>query len=187
MKVLEQLGKAVAGIALILWFGVHLKTCELHVWSPPDEPVSYSVITVDARTMEVLFTPESEMLIRYSDPAGPFRETALAEVRGIYGTRLFSTLWKLDGPGIWLGYRVYPLGVKPVHMETTIVKKRQSGTRSTSFGTRSTSFLETGERSHEVILFSHDAIEFAGTPLDRNAQVDPSLVSELNTLRDANQ
>lgn len=50
----------------------------------------------DNRRMDVLFTPEHEMLVQYADPARPLRETVLNEIRGSYGTQLFSSIWKQE-------------------------------------------------------------------------------------------
>ena len=80
-------------------------------------------------------------------------------------------LWKVEGPGITFGYRFYPTGTKPVHMEMTVLEKliQTDG---------DAVFPEKGDTTYSVLLFGPDCVKFEGMWLQRE-EVDPQTVETL--------
>lgn len=159
-------------IVAIAFFG--LKGCIVTIWTSPKEPTTYSVVGSDGRMLSVVFLPRSETLFVYSPDRGESLEVNLSVTKGVYGTHYFSRLWSVDGPGTLgglLNYRIYPTGFEPVRMETTVKKKFMLGTHKPVLPAE-------GERTHPVILFGADKINFEGMLLEK----EPTSNEFLNTL-----
>ena len=159
-------------VAFVLFIAfVGLKSCMVTVWTSPTEPTTYSVRGSDGRSLSIIFLPKHETLFLYTVENGRFSEAALAEVRGTYGTHYFWRIWRIEGPGIaggLFGYRLYPVGEKPVIMETTVLKKVVHATVKPTLPSE-------GERTHLLILFSDNAIRFEGMSLHKEP-TDTNLV-----------
>ena len=160
------------GLIVIAFFG--LKSCIITVWNSPKEPTSYSVVGSDGRMLSVIFLPKRETVFVYSPDRGESIEANLSEMKGTYGTHYFWRLWSVEGPGLaggLFGYRLCPEGFSPVVMETTVKKKFMHGSHKPVFP-------EQGSRTHPVILFADDAIEFEGMVL-RKHPTDSSFLADL--------
>jgi len=151
-----------------------LKGCIVTIWTSPKEPTSYSVVGTDGRMLSVVFLPNHEAVFVYSPHCGTSLEANLAEIKGAYGTHYFWRLWSVEGPGRTgglFGYRLYPEGFRPVVMETTVKKKFMHGSHKPVFP-------EQGSRTHTIILFADNAIEFEGMVLDKHP-TDSALLADL--------
>lgn len=122
----------------------------------------------------MIFMPKHETILLYTEEKGGFVETALTQMRGTYGTHYFWRLWSVEGPGVsggLFGYRLYPDNARPVVMEITVLSKFVHGSSNPTLGT-------VGDRTHPVILFTQDAVQFEGMWLE-NEPTDPALVQNL--------
>lgn len=150
-------------VLTVLLFG--LKGCVVTLWNSPDVPSTYAIHGQDGRSLAMIFMPENETYIVYSSQRPEFFEAVLTRMRGTYGTHYFWRLWGLDGPGTGgglLGFRIYPEGVKPVVMETTILQKTFHGEGDPTLGRK-------GDRTHPVLLFTDDAVRFEGMWLEKES------------------
>jgi hypothetical protein len=164
-------------LGVIAFFG--LKSCIVTVWTSPKEATSYSVVGTDGRTLSLIFLPKRETVFVYSPDRGRSIEANLSEMKGTYGTHYFWRLWSVEGPGQMgglLGYRLYPDGFRPVMMESTVKRKFMHGSHKPVLP-------EQGARTHPVILFSDDAIEFEGMVLEKHPTDSKLLADVLLKLR----
>ena len=158
----SKIGIGVVFLA-VLFFG--LKGCVVTLWKSPEMPSAYGIHGGDGRSLVMVFMPRNETYIVYSSQKPEFLEAALTKMRGTYGTHYFWRLWGLDGPGTGgglFGLRVYPEGVKPVVMETTILQKTIHGEGDPTLGGK-------GDRTHPVLLFTDDAVRFEGMWLEKES------------------
>lgn len=172
MKSLGKLISTIAGItfvALLLLFVT--KGCVISVWSPPKIAETYEIESVDGRSMIMVFMPNHETIICYIDSNEGSVESILLEMRGTYGTHYFGPLWRIEGPGIWFGYRWYSGNVKPIFMEINIKKKYFEGTGEPSFS-------PVGKTIYAIILKGEDRIKFDGMWLQKK-ETNRSLIIEL--------
>lgn len=159
-------------VLAILFFG--LKSCVLTVWKAPSEPTTYAVHGADGRSLTMIFLPNHETIIFYTEEQTGSMETVLTQMRGSYGTHYFWRLWNVDGSGgesSLFGYRIYPAGARPVVMETTVQKKFIHGSAKPTLSNE-------GESAHPVILFSENAVRFEGMWLEKET-TEPELVQAL--------
>ena len=166
------------GLFVILLFFIGLKGCVISVWTSPIEPEVYFVDSVDERALSIIFLPEHEALIWYNDPNKGVFESSLMEIRGTYGTHYWGRFWKIEGPGITFGYRIFPPNTTPVVMELKIIQKYREGVgESTS--------PSIGKTIYETILLSKDSLFFQDSWLYRinSEDVDLNFIQDLyNTL-----
>ncbi|MFC1761810.1 hypothetical protein ACFL6U_06990 [Planctomycetota bacterium] len=160
-------------ILLFLLFGLMgLKGCVVKVWKSPTEPITYSLVGEDDRSLSMIFMPEHKTYIVYTDEQNSFVEMSLTQMRGTYGTHYFWRLWVIDGPNINVGLRIYPKGAKPVVMETTVLDKYIQGNGSETLPGN-------GDRTHPVLLFTEDALCFEGMWL-KQEPTEMKLITLLN-------
>ena len=148
-------------IVIVTFFG--LKGCLVTIWSSPKSPETYAVSNPDGRVLSLVFLPKQETIMFYTPDSGDSVEISLTKMCGTYGTHYFWRLWSVDGPGYFgglLGYRIFPEGYEPVVMETTVLRKFQHGSKKTVLSAE-------GERTHPLILFSKNAIQFEGMTLEK--------------------
>lgn len=158
-------------VCLFLFFGI--KSCVITTWESHKNPATYSIRGVDGREMSIIFLPEFETIIWYTDPNRGFMEGVLAKMRGSYGTHYLGPLWRVDGPhaGGLLGFRWLPGGQEPVHMEIINLDKYTEGRGESSFG-------KIGETFYTVILKEKDKIQFQGMWFDLVSS-EPTRIAEL--------
>ncbi len=156
-KIASTIGTA-ALIALWLFFGA--KGCVITVWSSPKTAETYVIDGADSRGMMMVFMPNREAMLWYTDPGEGSIEGVLTEMRGTYGTHYFGPLWHIEGPNISFGYRWYSGDVEPVHMELRTKEKYFEGKGESSFPKR-------GKTTYAVILFGENRIKFQGMWLDK--------------------
>lgn len=159
-------------ILAILFFG--LKGCVVTVWKSSDTPTTYAIHGSDGRSLAMIFLPENETIMLYTEDKAEFMEAALTKMRGTYGTHYFWRLWSVEGPGTGgglFGYRIYPDGAEPVVMETTVLKKFIHGSSKPTLRSE-------GDRTHPVILFSTNAVRFEDMWLEKES-TNPELVQAL--------
>lgn len=162
-------------ISAMLFFS--LKSCVVTVWKSPDSPTTYSIYGPDGRSLAMIFLPKNETIILYTENESEFMEGALTKMRGVYGTHYLWRLWKVEGPGTGeglFGYRIYPDGAEPVAMEISILKKFIHGSSESAMG-------DEGDRTHEVILFTNNAVRFSDMWLEKES-TDPELVQALMSM-----
>lgn len=159
-------------LLVILFFG--LKGCVITVWESSETPTTYAIHDPNGRSLVMIFLPKNETIMLYTEDKPEFVEAVLTKMRGTYGTHYFWRLWKVDDPvtgGGLLGYRIYPDNVKPVVMETTVLKKF-------THGSAIPTLRNEGDRTHPVILFSTNAIRFEDMWLEKEP-TNPELVRAL--------
>jgi len=167
----SRIGTALVILA-ILFFG--LKGCVVTVWKSSDAPTTYAIHGSDGRSLAMIFLPENETIMLYTEDKAEFMEAALTKMRGTYGTHYFWRLWSVEGPGTGgglFGYRIYPEGAEPVVMETTVLKKFIHGSSKPTLRSE-------GDRTHPVILFSKNAVRFEDMWLEKEP-TNPELVRAL--------
>ena len=173
MNTKDLASKIGMGIFLVTFLFFGLKGCVITVWSSPKTPEIYSIQGQDGRVMPMIFLPKHETMIWHFDPPNESVEGVLTKMRGSYGTHYFWRLWHLEGPGIILGYRIYPPDTEPVHMEITVLERFMSGRGNPGFP-------EKGETTHQVLLFGKDGVKFQNMWLQREPN-DPEMVQLLLT------
>jgi hypothetical protein len=156
-------------VVAFLYFG--LKGCVVAIWSSPRTPEIYSIQGQDGRVMSMIFLPKQETMIWHFDPANESAEGVLTKMLGSYGTHYFWRLWHVEGPGITFGYRVYPPDTEPVLMDIAVLERFMSGGGKPGFA-------EKGDRTHEVLLFGKDVVNFQSMWLRREPN-DPERVQGL--------
>ena len=169
--------QAIGGLVILVVFLLFVfKSCVVTVWFSPSEATSYVTEGEDDRSIRVIFMANNETVIVQSDPSEGSTEVVLAKMRGTPGTHYFGRLWRIEGPGIYFGFRIYPADTKPVVMEIEVLQKYKTGPGDSSFP-------KIGEMTYSVILFGNDVIRWDGMWLS-NAPTDPYLVEEfLSKLR----
>ncbi len=151
---------AVLGVAAFLFFGA--KGCIVTVWSAPTVAETFTARGADGRQMALMFLPQHDTMIWYSDPTDQRSEGILTRMKGCYGTHYFWRVWHIEGPSTSFGYRIYPAGVEPVQMEIQVLEKYSNGLGKSSLP-------EKGRTVYTVMLFGRDTIECDGTTLNRVA------------------
>lgn len=161
MKSIGKIISSIATAALIgLWLFFGAKGCVVTVWSPPKIPETYVIDGADGRGMMMVFMPNYETMIWYTDANEGSVEGVLIEMRGTYGTHYVGPLWHIEGPGIWFGFRWYSGDVEPIHMEIRTKEKYFEGRGETSFP-------QIGKTTYAVLLKGQDRIKFQGMWLDK--------------------
>lgn len=165
------------GLAFILLFAyVGFKPLLVTIWKPPKELVTYSVAGEHDRSLTLVLAPKRKSYLVFRDGETDYVEAIRIKLRGSYGTHLFFGLWNVEGPaggsGLF-GYRLYDVGIEPVHMEIDVESKFVNGV-----GERQ--FPEEGSRKYQVILFKDGEVEFSGMWLKKISN-DPGLIAWLNT------
>jgi len=173
MSAKDIAGKVGIGIVIVTFLFFGLKGCVVTIWNSPKSPEVYSIQGQDGRVMSMIFLPKNETMIWHFDPANESAEGVLTKMRGSYGTHYFWRLWHVEGPGITLGYRIYPSDTEPVHMEITVLERFMSGRGDAGFPKK-------GERMHQVLLFGKDVVKFQSMWL-RRVPDDPQMVQSLLT------
>ena len=158
-------------VLAMLFFG--LKSCTVSIWQSADKANSYAVVGGDNRSLRVVFLPHNETMIWYTDPANDFIEGVLTKMRGTYGTHYVWRLWKVEGPGVMFGYRIYPPDTEPIMMEITVLERFMQGRGAPTFPS-------VGNRTHQVILFGPNAIRFQDMWLQKEPD-NPKLVDLLRS------
>jgi len=169
MKKLESFFSIIGVIligAVIIFFAV--KGMILHVWMSPAEPITYAIHGIDDRNLKVIFLPDNEGLFWYQDES--IEEVVHAKLRGSYGTHYFWRLWKIEGPHISIGYRIYPSDVKPITMEIETIQKH-------IIGNGIPSFSKVGDTTYSTLLFGRDRLKFEGMWLKKE-QTNTEFVSD---------
>lgn len=162
-KLKNVISKALIGLLFVGFVYLGLKSFVVHTWQSPEVAETYAVHGADNRTLMVVFLPKNQAYFVYTQQNPEFIEFELTKVRGTYGTHYFWRLWSMEGPNIGsglFGMRIYPSGAKPVVMETTVLDKFVLGNGSPTLGS-------IGDRTHPIILFSENSIEFEGMQLQR--------------------
>jgi len=152
-KLGEVLAKGGVGLVVITFILLGLKGCVVSLWSSPKEPVSYVVEGADKRSMRITFFPNQETMIWYVDPGKPLVEGVLTRMRGTYGTHYFGPFWKIDGPGVFFGYRIYDEDVEPVMMEIQIIDKFLQGRGDPTF-------RNVGSTTNQILLFGKNRVRY---------------------------
>jgi hypothetical protein len=147
------------GIFLIVMI-ISFKGCFVSIWQYPKTIEAYQVEGADSRYMLIVFFPQSQTMIWYIDPNEEFTEGILSRMKGAYGTHYIGPIWRVEGPGIFVGLRWYGEGIKPVVMEMKVLNKYMQGRAQSSSP-------PIGETSYSEILFANDQINFQGSWLDR--------------------
>ena len=147
------LAKGAVGLIFVAFLLLGLKGCVVSIWTPEKVSVSYVIEGADRRSMRITFFPNHETMIWYSDPSRPRMEGVLTRMRGTYGTHYFGPLWKIDGPGVFLGYRIYDEDVKPVIMEIRIIDKFMQGRGDSTF-------RDTGSTTNQIVLFGKGRLQY---------------------------
>lgn len=127
----------------------------------------------------MILMPDHRTYFVYTNDGLGYSETVLAELRGIYGTHLFGSVWKVSGPGYGglldaFGLRIYPSDSTPVLMEMQIVDKVILGEG------EDPSLPPKGDRTRPLLLFSDQAIRFEDMWLEREP-TSPELVEALGS------
>ena len=133
-----------------------IKSCIMTTWSSPEEITTYSIYGVDGRTLSIVFMPNHMTYIIYMNEVKNSLEIELSEMKGVFGTHYFGTLWGIDGPGIGkgiFGLRIYPKNTKPVMMEKKVLCKYKQGNEDDMLRKK-------GDRTYSIILFGNDSIKF---------------------------
>ena len=131
------------------------------VQSAPEEIVLYGVEGEDGRDLFIALHPNHEVLLVYLKNEPTYAEVVKAQWLGTFGTHYFSMLWRMHGPGTGpFGFRIYPAGTRPVHMESTVIQKNMKGNGSPTFP-------DVGDTGYPIILFAEDALRFEGMWLQR--------------------
>ena len=145
--------------ALIIFMG--MKGCVVTVWTSGPSLNSYALYGDDGRAFGLEFLPKNETIIWYIDPAEDSLEATLVRMRGAVGTHYFWRFWKIDGPGVMFGYRMYPADVRPVYMEIEVLERYMRGNGNPTLPDK-------GDRTREVLLFGDDRVKFEGMWLRRS-------------------
>jgi hypothetical protein len=149
----SPLAKGAVGLIFVVFLLLGLKGCVVSIWTPEKESVSYVIEGEDKRSMRITFFPNHETMIWYNDPSGPRMEGVLTRMRGTYGTHYFGPLWKIDGPGVFFGYRIYDEDVRPVMMEIRIIDKFMQGRGDSSF-------RNTDSTTNQIVLFGKGRLQY---------------------------
>lgn len=167
----KKTGNIITGIFIlaIMFFG--LKGCVQNVWMSPSNPEVYVIKGQDSRLMQIVLLPKNEVMIWYSDPNKKTTEGILTKMKGSYGTHYFWRLWHIEGPGINIGYRVFPEETQPVYMEVSVLEKYMSGTENSSFA-------DVGSTTYQLLLFGKDRIQYQDMWFTKESY-DPKMVSFL--------
>ena len=156
-------------VCIFCFFG--LKSCIVTVWMYPDAPQKYEVVGQDGRTLSMTFLPTKRTIVHYTDSANLESETVLTRMRGTFGTHYLGRLWRVEGPGVLLGIRWIPKGVKPLVMEIKTLEKFRVGPGESTFP-------KVGETTHSEMAFAEDAVKFQGMWL-QEVPVDDAEIKEL--------
>lgn len=173
MRIGDIAAKALSALVVLAMLVFGLKSCTVSVWQSADKANSYAVVGGDSRSFRVVFLPHNETIIWYKDPANDFIEGVLTKMRGTYGTHYVWRLWKVEGPGVTFGYRIYPSDTEPIMMEVTVLERFIQGRGDPTFPS-------VGNRTHQVILFGRNAIRFQDMWLQKEPD-DPELVALLQS------
>lgn len=157
---------AIAIALVVLYF--YLKGCFVVLWSPPTTPTTYEIVG-DGLAITMIFLPKNETLIWYEDRHGGTSEILLTKMRGMHGTHYIGPLWKIDGPDIQFGWRLFFDDLEPVSMTIETIEKFQRG--------NAPSFAPVGSRVTSVMFFGENGLQFEDMWLEK-VRTDP-LLTEL--------
>ena len=156
----------IAVLLVFLFFG--LKGCVMTLWTYPKQIEAFSIEGYDNREAIMIFMPNKETVLWYSDPEKNTVEVLLMKMRGNYGTHYIGPLWTTEG---LLGYHWCPDGIKPVEMEVTTLNKYKEG-----YG--DSEFPKIGSRRNSVFYFAQDSLKWEDMWFNRMA-ITEEQVSQL--------
>lgn len=183
----EWIAKIVVGILIIAIILLGMKGQIIIPWSSPALPVSYSIFGKDGRSMQVILLPENKVLVWYYDEHHDYTEGTLVRWHGYVGTHYFLRIWNIGDPeemfgqGV-LGIRIYPEGIKPVVLDTEVLKHYIHGAMTPTLPSR-------GDRiRQQTVLFGSDVIRFQDMWLQKDDESKKELdedISGMLTLLDS--
>lgn len=144
----------------IIFIAIGIKGCFVSIWQYPKKIEAYQIEGEDGRYMLIVFLPQKQTMIWYTDPNRQHTEGILARMKGTYGTHYIGPIWRVEGPGIFIGLRWYEKGIDPVVMEIRTLNKYIEGRGDSSFPS-------IGEVTHNEILFADNQIHFQSMWLDK--------------------
>ena len=158
-------------IVIIFFIFLFIKGSIVTVWLSPKTPITYAIDGYDGRLLKMIFLQDNKTIMYHKDPNIGVEEATLTKMRGTYGTHYFWRFWKIEGPGIILGYRIYPTDVKPVVMETKIIQKYMEGNGDSNFP-------KINKTTYSTILFGDNSVKFEGMWLQKE-ETNNEFLSEL--------
>ena len=175
LKSIPRVAGTIAVVSILCFLGI--QGCTATTWMYPDVPKKYEVVGEDGRTLSMTFLPSKRTIIHYENPANIESESALARMRGSFGTHYLGPIWRVEGPGVLLGLRWVPDGARPVIMETKYL-------RTVKIGTGEWTFPNPGKTTHAEFTFADNSLRFQGMWL---SEVEPNNVEieDLLTLLEA--
>ncbi len=156
-------------ICVIGFFG--LKSCVVWIWTYPKETEKYSIVGEDGRSLSIIFLPSKKTIIHYTDPSKLVSEIVLTRMRGTFGTHYIGNLWRVEGPGVLIGLRWCPKGVRPIMMEIKTLEKSRVGPGKPASP-------PVGKTTRSEMAFAQNALKFKGMWLEKTS-VDQLEISEL--------
>ena len=141
---------AIAFVLLFLFIG--LKGCVMTLWTYPKEVEAYSIEGIDVRSALMVFMPQKETVLWYSDPSLDAVEVLLMRMRGTYGTHYVGPIWTTEG---LFGYHWCPGDIEPVQMEIDTLNKYKEGSGDSAFP-------DIGERRNSVVYLGGDSLKWEG-------------------------
>lgn len=171
MKPSDVASRFVGAVFLVAILLLGLKGCTIDVWESPSVAETYSIHGVDGRSLSITFLPDHQTLLWYADSTEQHFEGALVRMRGSRGRHYFWRVWHIEGPGVWFGWRIFPHGTVPVHMEIEVLSRYMEGRGRPTFP-------EVGERGHQVLFFSDHAVDYQGMRLQQE-RTDAVMVDAL--------
>jgi len=161
-KLFTGAGRVVLGLLFLLWFFLGFRGCAGTTWMSPAEVESYTAVGDDGRTLTIVFLPENEVLLSFTDPYEDYAETALTMWRGEGGKWYpFNFFHFPDAPMSGLNWRRGPANSDGFFLESTVLEKYVVGSGAPVFP-------EKKDFGYLVVFFSEDrsALLFEGTVLD---------------------
>jgi len=144
-------------LALFLFFG--LKGCVVDLWSYPKENMKYEIKGEDGRSLAIYFTTKGRTIFHFYDTNNS-EEIVSTKMRSSFGTHYIGPLWHIGGEDI-LGFRWIKDDMKPINMETEILKKYMRGRVDSNFP-------PVGKVVNIDLNISEDLIIFQNMPLERS-------------------
>jgi hypothetical protein len=164
-------------ICIFCFFG--LKSCVVSVWMYPDVTKRYEVVGEDGRTFSMTFLPSKRTIIHYTNPSNLESEAILTRMRGTFGTHYLGPLWRIEGPGVFIGLRWVEKGVEPLMMEIKVLEKFRVGPGESTFP-------KVGKTTNTEMAFANDSIKFQDMWLQEVPVVDAEIKELLSLFKENN-
>ena len=151
---MKKLAKRIILIVIVaLFIIIGLKSCIHETWGDFHSPRTYAVVGSDGREFKIIFLPQHETMIWYSNPNEGRKEGILTRTLGSSGTHYFGPIWH-SGETL-LGLKWLPKDCKLYELEMTILAQCLEGVSEPTFG-------KVGKTFYDILLVGKNRIKFQG-------------------------